>query len=244
VDAEGATQILTAPPPGATAVAKTRVAGTRAPTPDTPALATQVQAAPRKKAPVMAIAAAVGVLAVGGGVTVMMLSHGNVPAAGADSTRIPGQTAVTRDTAQRTAERHHSVPPTGAADNRTNTQRTVTPPPRETTVVRTEAPPAHRGIPVSVAAASDRLNTLFDRFDVSGHTPPEVAAGIRDTALAYYNATGIARKDQAFAAYILSNAQTALDNKGEALRWARTAVQLDPTMKSYQVLVGDLSRQP
>ena len=82
------------------------------------------------------------------------------------------------------------------------------------------------------------------RLLVNWRVAPEVAAGIRDTALAYYNATGIARKDQAFAAYILSNAQTALDNKGEALRWARTAVQLDPTMKSYQVLVGDLSRQP
>ena len=76
VDAEGATRMMTAPAPGATNVAKTRVAGTRAPTPDTPALATQVQAAPRKKAPVMAIAAAVGVLAAGGGVTAVLLTRG------------------------------------------------------------------------------------------------------------------------------------------------------------------------
>jgi eukaryotic-like serine/threonine-protein kinase len=238
VDAEGATQIMTAPAPGATAVAKTRVAGTRAPTPDTPAVAKQVQAAPRKKAPVMAIAAAVGVLAAGGGVTAVLLTRHGPTAPGAT------QGAVTGDTAGRAAERNHSASPTGTATNRTKAQRTVTQPPRETTAVRTEAAPASHGIPVSVASAGDKLNTLFDRLDPSGHTPGDVAAGIRDTALAYYSASGIARKDQAFAAYLVSNAQTALDDKGEALRWARTAVQLDPTSRIYQVLVSDLSRQP
>jgi hypothetical protein len=247
VDTQGATQMMSAVPGGPTNIARTRVAGTRTQTPDTPAVArpaTAVQAPPRKRAPAMAIAAAAGVLVVGGGLTAVILSSRATiqpPAAAEDSTKA---SAVTEDTARQVAVRHPSGPPIGGAANRTNAGRVVTPPhPKDTMSALTEVPGSH-GIAVSVADAGDRLNTLFDRFDASGHTPASIAAGIRDTALAYYNAKGIALKDQAFAAYLVANAQTALDNKSEALYWARLAVKLDPMPKSYQVLVTDLSREP
>ena len=242
VDSDGATQVMSAPP-GGTGVAKTRVGGARTPTPDTPAVATQVQAPPTKKAPVVAIAAAVGVLAVGGGVTAVVLSRGGGAAAGVDSTKTAGRTAVTRDTARQVAARNPSTPPTGTADSRTSPQRAVAQPSGETTAAGIENQPARGGIAVAVAEAADRLDVVFGRF--TERTPGDVALAAKDTALAYYNDGAVRPRDRGFAAYIVANAEAALDNKAEALRWARLAVQLDPTNNSYEALVSALStRQP
>ena len=84
----------------------------------------------------------------------------------------------------------------------------------------------------------------MDRFAVTGRTPANIAAAAKDTALAYYNNQSVAQKDRAFAAYIVASAEGALDNKPEALRWARRAADLAPNVRAYQQMVTDLSRTP
>ena len=246
-DTEDATQLMSAQPK--TKIAATRVGGgqaaptvrgqkTRAPTPDTPTVAQQPPAPPKKK-PVMAIAAAAVVVVLGGGTAALMLSNGGNA----------NPSSVTQDTAQsRVASNPTSQPggnPTQLAGNTTarNTQRsqTTNPQPRDSVTPRTETPAAS-SIPVSAADAFDRLDALMNRFDVSGHTAASIASGAKDTALAYYTSASVAKKDRAYAAYILSQAEGALDNKSEALRWARIAVDLDPASRSYQANLNGLSR--
>ncbi len=249
VDTEGATQIIAATPAsGATNIAATRVGGqgaptvrgqkARAPTPDTPTVAAAPPAAPRKK-PVMAIAATVAVLAVGGGTAAVMLSRGGAK----------GAPSVTPDTAHAVPSGQPSSQPTGTATrpagntaNRTTqrTQPTGTQP-KDSGTARIEAPP-ERGIPVSVVDAKKKLDDLFDRLDPEGHTPGNVATAIRDTALAYYNAAGISQKDQAFAAYLVASGEGALGNMTTALTWAQTAVRLEPGNRGYKALLDAYSR--
>ncbi|MBI2403833.1 MAG: protein kinase [Gemmatimonadetes bacterium] len=246
VDTEGATQIISATPATGATVAATRVAGagapargqkTRVPTPDTPAVAA-APPAPVKKKPVMAIAATVAVLAVGGGTAAVVLSRGG-------ETSPP---SVTPDTAQQGTAGNRSQTQ-GTATGRDLTQRrqttdtqTTAIPPRDTTPARGEAPPAERGIRVSVANAQAHLDALFELFDPGGNTPAYVASAIKDTASAYYHAAGLSRKQRAWAAYVLANAEGALDNRSEALRWAREAVSLDGTVRAYQAMVQSLTR--
>ena len=243
VDTEGATQVITATPSSGATVAATRVsqAGTaargqktRVPTPDTPSVAT-VPPAPPKKKPVMAIAAA-ALLVVGGGTAAVIMSQG-----GADTP--PSVTPNTAHTApggqgSETARRD----PTAQRTQTAGTQTTAIPPKDST--ARTESPAAERGIPVSDANAQARLDALFELFDLGGNTPANVATAIRDTANAYYGTTTVPQKHRAYAAYLLSNAEGALDNRSEALRWARTAVDLDPSNRAYQANLTNLSRPP
>jgi hypothetical protein len=105
-------------------------------------------------------------------------------------------------------------------------------------------PPPERGIPVSIQDASDRLFGVMDHFSTGGATPGPVASAARDTAIAYYNAAGMSPKDRALAAYVVSQAEGALENKPEALRWAQIAVGLDPSNKSFQANLTSLSRPP
>jgi hypothetical protein len=95
---------------------------------------------------------------------------------------------------------------------------------------------------VSVADAQARLDALFDSFAITGTTPANVASAIRDTATAYYHASGLSQKHRAYAAYLVSNAEGALERKSEALRWAQIAVDLDPSSKIYQANLTGLSR--
>ncbi len=248
VDTEGATQTISATPATGGTVPMTRVAGagapaargkTRVPTPDTPAVAAAPAVPAPKKKPVMAIAAAAVVLAVGGGAAAVIMKGGG-------STEAP---SVTRDTAQ--AETANNPSQTqGTATGRDPTQRrqttgtqTTAIPPRDTSPARVE-PPAERGIPVSVGDATNRLYAVLDRFSLEGSTPAPVASAARDTALAYYNAPGIPVKPRALAAYVVSQADGALENKSEALRWARIAVDLDPSSRVYQANLSSLSRPP
>jgi len=250
VDTEGATQIISATPAGAT-VAATRVAGGAAPTvkgprartPDTPAVAAAPAVPAPKKKPVMAIAATVAVLAVGGGAAALIMNQG----------RSTAPSSVTGDTAQEGRAAQPSPQPAGGASQpqqgRTLSQRgqtsgtqTRTTQPGETTLTRIEPSPAERGIAVSVVDATERLNALMDRF--TEQTPTAIAAAAKDTALAYYNAAAVSQKDRAYAAYILSNAEGALDNKVEALRWARISVDLEPGNRAYQANLTSLSRSP
>ena len=243
VDTEGATQIISATPSAGATVAATRVAGPGAPkprarTPDTPAVAA-APPGPAKKKPVLAIAAAVAVLAVGGGTAAVMKISGG-------ATRTP---SVTPDTAQQRAASDPSQTQRPAAGRdltqrrQTTDPQTTTIPPKDTTTARVEPLP-ERGIPVSVGDATDRLYAVLDHFSLAGNTPAPVASAAMDTALAYYNAPGIPAKARALAAYIVSQSEGALENKSEALRWARIAVDLDSSNKSYQANLSGLSRPP
>ena len=246
VDSEGATQLIAAQPKAN--LASTRVGGRQAPptvrgqpartrTPDTPTVAQQPPAPPKKK-PVVAIAATVAVVVLGGGTAALLLSKGGAK----------DPSSVTGNTAQQTPAGQPSSPggnPTRPAGNSTarNAQRTQTEgtQPRDSVASggETKAPPT---ISVSVADAGSRLDALMDRFTTQ--TQANVAAASKDTALAYYNTPAVAQKDRAYAAYIVANAEGALENKPEALRWARRAADLAPNVRAYQQLVTDLSRTP
>ena len=89
-----------------------------------------------------------------------------------------------------------------------------------------------------VVKAADADGWLLDHLD--GLTKLN-ASGIRDTALAFYNASGISQKDKAFAAYGVGQGYGMLGQTAEAMSWARLAVQLDPTSRVYQQYVADLS---
>jgi hypothetical protein len=190
----------------------------------------------------MAIAAAVGVLVIGGGTAAAVLLKGG-------GTQSPP--SVTQDTVNAPAAGNTSgqptgnpVQPAGNTSTRTNPRtQTTTTAPRDTAAAPV-VPPPERGIPVSAGDAFDRLDALMSRFDVTGHTAAGIASAAKDTALAYYNNGGVAKKDRAYAAYILSNAEGALANTSEALRWARIAVDLDPGSRAYQANLTGLQRPP
>jgi hypothetical protein len=207
----------------------------------------QVATVPKKK-PVALIAAAVGLLVLGGGGAAMvMMKDGNAPGA---------SPPVTPNTAQKSGQVNNvtaSTGPTGnqsqvvtrqAAGNPTNTatqkssrqqQNTA----NQTTQLATNpsktVPDRPRGIEVKVADADD---WLMGRL---GGLSKDNAAGIKDTALAFFNAPGISQKAKAFAAYGVGQAYGVLDQASEAISWARQAVQLDPASRIYQRYVADLN---
>ena len=67
-------------------------------------------------------------------------------------------------------------------------------------------------------------------------------AAVRDTAVAYFNATGMAAKDKATAAYVVAIAFSKSNDRLNALEWARRALSEEPGSTAYQQLVDDLSR--
>jgi serine/threonine-protein kinase len=249
VDTEGATQLISAvPAPGA---AQPRAAGRRTVTPDTPVAvapptraSSATRAAPPRKTPVVAIAASVAVLAVGGVAAAVMMKGGGTGNASADSTA-GAPPVVTGDTSSGAGAANPPRP-----SNRAGGQRAGGTPARPDSALGTALPNETRpetqpGIAVSVADAFERLDAILDRFSATGQTPAATAAASRDTALAFYNAPGIAGDARAYAAYILANAHSALENRPEALRWAHVAAQLAPGTRAYDNLVTSLSgRQP
>ena len=64
------------------------------------------------------------------------------------------------------------------------------------------------------------------------------ASWIRDSALKFYNASGIAQKDKAYAAFVAGNAWFNLNNRSEGCRWVQTATRLDPSNSAYTGLLG------
>jgi hypothetical protein len=143
--AEGATQIIGAPPAGSDAtvqLAPTQVRRPSAPaTPTTPRpLTSPPVPTGKRKTPALAIAAAV-VLLGGGGVTAMMLGGGGGGDPGTDSLRVAADTQVTGDTAARAADgqdsRRGNEGP-GPVRPVTAESSTVAPPPVDLTAIRAE----------------------------------------------------------------------------------------------------------
>ena len=93
------------------------------------------------------------------------------------------------------------------------------------------APPAAARI--NLALANDALDELIlEKLDTN------TAAMVRDSALKFYTAPGIAQKDKAYAAFVVGNAYFSLRDRATGCRYVRTAVQLDPTSSSYNGLLG------
>ena len=254
VDSEGATQLISAVPAG---VAKTRVGGGagggRTVTPDTPAPRRSVSAPAPKKKPVVAIAASVGVLAVGGVAAAVMLRGGGPDAANGGATG--GQPPVVAADTGRSVPANNPPSPTGRTGGqppggtqpaRTDTSRPVAdrPPDR----VGTNPPdPGGVGAPtirVAAANADGWLFGAFERLDQEDLTP-SAAASVRDTALAFFGLRDVTTKDKAFAAYVVANAFAEINDTQSARRWAQEALTLEPGSRIYQNLVTSLSgRQP
>jgi hypothetical protein len=252
---------------GGPAASATRAQGAAARhTPETPAPRTVAPSVPRtstgvkvekKKAPVLAIVGAVVVLG-GVGTVAAVMFKGNGEAnlgTGPDSASIvadsqqKGQVAsggtpsgVTRDTANRgqRSNTEGSSPQTrDSSRGRGNDQNTT-----GNGSANTGTPPL--ATPVDVADAKERLYGLIDRFSLDPAVPTAAAIAIaaRDTALTYFNAPGIAPADKALAAYVVANAYAALNQKAEALNWARQGLTLNPNDRSLQALVNSLSGNP
>jgi hypothetical protein len=81
---------------------------------------------------------------------------------------------------------------------------------------------------VDVSQAFELLDDMMmNRLDAT------TASWVRDSALKFYNAPGISRKDKAYAAFLIGNAWTNLKDRSEGCRWARMAIQLDPSTPAY-----------
>jgi serine/threonine-protein kinase len=103
-------------------------------------------------------------------------------------------------------------------------------------------PPAAPSTPRVVMRASDvdpaqanaRLNAWFDGIDtLSGST-------LRDLATPVYSAPGVATADRALAAYLVANAYAKLDDRQQGCEWARRALSLEGSVRSYGALVRSL----
>jgi len=206
---------------------------------------TQQQAAPKQRSLVPIVIGAVVVLGIGGGGYVLLVGRGGAAPAGSDTTH--NQTATAPDSGKtpvlsnpnpggttKTTQQH--------ASNTGTTGGGLVPDSVKPTPL---SHPPSSGI--NVANAFDLLDGLLDRL--SHH---QVTASVaRDSAQHIYSAPGIARKDQAYAAYVLASAFAQLDDeepgrghKATAITWAQRAKALDPGTQAYGQLVHDLSGAP
>jgi serine/threonine-protein kinase len=206
---------------------------------------TQQQATPKQRSLMPIIVGAVVVLGIGGGGYVLLVGRGGAAPAAADTTH--RQTASNPDSGKapvlsnsnpggttKTTQQHASnTGTTGGGLVRDTVKPT---------------PLAHTGgSAINVANASDILDDLFNNL-----TDHKVSAALaRDSAEHIFNASGIARSDQAFAAYVLATAFAQLDDqqpgqghKASAISWAQRATTLDPGSAAYRRLAHDLSGGP
>ncbi len=254
IDTDGATQLIdssditaqdTAVDGDTEAIPQTRLSGApKAPTPDTPMPPTAAAETPyeapveheerKKKAPVAAIAAVVGVLAVGGGISVVM-TRGSSDPAEADSLDQIAQDSVTQDTETPSDAGNAGLL---AADNRQDDRRqTRTDPAPDSgqTVATGDTATTTATVPnpawMDLAVASDRLVDLLLSVDDTATT--RRLEGIRDTSVMYYDAIGISDDDRATAAYVAALAFHKLRDLSPALDWIDRALQQKPDDKSF-----------
>jgi serine/threonine-protein kinase len=130
------------------------------------------------------------------------------------------------------------TPPDTSKAARPDSQRTT--PVNHTTPGRTvrgdsikSTPLSNPGGGVDVSRASDLLDDMmFNRLNAA------TAAWVRDSALRFYDAPSISRKDKAYAAFVVGNAWWSLSDRPQGCRWVRTAIQLDPGSTVYPKAVG------
>jgi hypothetical protein len=89
--------------------------------------------------------------------------------------------------------------------------------------------------PLSNPTGVINVSRAFDALDdmMLNRLSSTTATWIRDSALKFYNAPGIARKDKAYAAFVVGNAWWTLQDRTQGCQWVRTAIQLDPSSTTY-----------
>jgi len=184
------------------------------------------QAAPVRKRSLVPVVAGVVVILAGGGAWVALNGGSKASPSPVDTSRA---SHVAPDTSKQVAASQN-----GNGARRGGGAAPVAPP----VVPR----PATR---INPAKANSLLEDLFDEFNSKAIG----AANTRDSAHHVLNVPGITTPDSAFAAYILANAEAALDDqepqrghKATALRWAQMAARLQPTSGAYRQIAQDLSR--
>ena len=166
-----------------------------------------------RKRGLMPVAIGIVVLLAGAGAWVMLNggAKNNGTQTGLDTNRAVSDTAKLGSSRQSGGQTPPSAPPAGPTN-----------PPAP--------PPASR---INLALANDALDELIlEKLDTN------TAAMVRDSALKFYTAPGIAQKDKAYAAFVVGNAYFSLRDRPTGCRYVRTAVQLDPTSSSYSGLLG------
>jgi eukaryotic-like serine/threonine-protein kinase len=164
------------------------------------------------------------VLGLGGGAWVMFASHGTPAPAAGDSTHLAVTPPDTSKPTQMADTTKPAPPVSHPASSPVSLSRgdTLKPAPLSNPV---------RGIDVS--HAFDLLDDMMMNKLSAGN-----AAWIRDSALKFYDAPGLARKDKAYAAFVVGNAWWALKDRRQGCQWVRTAIQLDPNSTTYSNMAG------
>ena len=261
VDAAGATQLVdthqrTQPqeavgPQGTAVIPGTRISD-QAPSPTTPMTPMPASApGPRKKRSVGAIAAVVGALVVGGaGATVVIGSGNTSDATPPDSLALTNNvtSGTESDSAASVGSPEGGERPQGGGRTTPNQGgRTASGNPNEGQERSGDggSPATRRVDPIPrnpawlvPAGADEHLLDMLFRLDEASNDH----AAVRDTAVAYFNAAGMAAKDKATAAYVAAIAFSKSNDRLNALEWARRAMSEEPGSTAYQQLVNDLSR--
>jgi serine/threonine-protein kinase len=156
-----------------------------------------------KKRPLVAIALGLVVVIGGAGAWVVLSGGNEANGKEADSS------AVSRDTARFSS-------PTDTT-TRASRQGSQTRPPA--------APPA--GSRIVVALAGDALNELMDSVDSYQTTM------VRDSARVLFEASGIATKDKALAAFVIANTFFKAKDRVQGCGWVKQASVIDPSSSVY-----------
>jgi serine/threonine-protein kinase len=223
VDTEGATQLISALPGGATAVAPTRVSREGAPastpraaTPDTAAV--PVTSPPAKKKPLVAIAAAVAVVTAGGGATALLLNRGGAPAGQAEGQR----PSVTQDTAKPSPGGQPTMAGGAPSPSPGPTGRTAGQRPQSGAVVPPSPEPAAATVGARARADSTavehQLDQLLDRI-----LEPATRVAARQEATAIYDDADVPANLRATAGWYIAQAYFEEGRRGEACQWLANA---------------------
>jgi serine/threonine-protein kinase len=106
---------------------------------------------------------------------------------------------------------------------------------KQTTPVSSRRGDTVKHAPLSNPTGAVDVSQAFELLDdmMMNRLDATTASWVRDSALKFYNAPGISRKDKAYAAFLIGNAWTNLKDRSEGCRWARMAIQLDPSTPAY-----------
>ena len=115
-----------------------------------------------------------------------------------------------------------------------------------TPVTHTNNPGQHvrtdsvKSTPLSNPGGGIDVSHAYDLLDdmMMSQLSPTTAKWVRDSAMKFYNAPAISRKDKAYAAFLIGNAWWNLNDRPQGCRWVRTAIQLDPSSTTYTGVVG------
>jgi hypothetical protein len=101
-------------------------------------------------------------------------------------------------------------------------------------------PDSSKTTPLSNPGGGIDVSHAFELLDdmMLDKLTPATAGWVRDSAMKFYNAPAISRKDKAYAAFLIGNAWWQLHDRPTGCQWVRTAIQLDPSSTTYTNVVG------